>query len=30
MALDHIDEVIKIIRGSANVQAAKAAVDGAF
>ena len=23
-ALDHIDEVIKIIRGSANVQAAKA------
>ena len=30
IALDNIDEVIKIIRGSANTQAAKAGFDGAL
>ncbi len=30
IALDNIDEVIKIIRGSQNVQIAKAGIDGAF
>ena len=30
IALDHIDEVIRIIRGSANVADAKKSVDGSF
>ena len=30
MALDNIDEVIRIIRGSENTQVAKAQIDGAF